>query len=333
MKASESVDQVLDLRLRAIVPPLPQIDSVDHVKILRKQDCSYYSQKECSSSKESRDIGREQIYFHENDTITNAVDGSCRELMAEWEYKIVDHLGLARELVGIAFSFLDRFTAKCECDRKAYKLAAMTSLFLAIKLHNPRQFTICALVTLSRGEFKTSDIAQMESIMLRTLDWRLNPPTVQSFVNAWGNCVLQGKNNLAIERAHFLAEISVFDTLLASKERALIAIAALVDGMEGLNRCTSKREGNSFLQTLKDEFRVDYSEEEVQATRARLWYIYSKTSQCLVDFHYRLDSLVPHKKGNGIIERKSSLMICRKKGMKTSRSVRAAKLDQECWSN
>jgi len=329
MKASESIHQVLELRLRAraMVPPLPHIDSgVDHhVKILRKQDCSYYSQQECSStSKESGDIEQEQI----------AVDGACRELMVEWEYKIVDYLGLARELVGIAFSFLDRFTAKCECDRKAYKLAAMTSLFMAIKIHNPRQFNIGALEKLSRGEFKSSHIAQMELIMLRTLDWRLNPPTVQSFINVWGNRMQEGKYDLAIERAHFLAEISIFDTLLASKERALIAFAALVDGTEGLNRCASKREGNGALQTLKRQFGVDYSEEEVQAIRARLWYIYSKTSQCLVDYRNRLDSLVPQKKRHGMSQPKSFPMMCEKMiTMKSPRSVRAAKLDQECWSN
>lgn len=111
--------------------------------------------------------------------------------MAQWEYRIVDYFDASRDLVGIAFSFLDRFTAKCTCDRQAYKLAAITSLFIAMKLHAPRRFSIDTLAALSRGEFEDSQIAQMELIMLKTLDWRLSPPTTQSFIHRWASYIFE----------------------------------------------------------------------------------------------------------------------------------------------
>mmetsp|Transcript_9003 Transcript_9003/g.21393 ORF Transcript_9003/g.21393 Transcript_9003/m.21393 type:complete len:314 (-) Transcript_9003:72-1013(-) len=308
MKDSESLEQVLDLRMRPLLNTVKnnlshENDSVDQIKTLMSQDHSYYRNS------------------------SGAMNAADREKMAQWEYRIVDHFGLSRELVGIAFSVLDRFTAKCACDRRAYKLAAMTSLFMAIKLHNPRRFSIGTLATLSRGEFDTSHIAQMELIMLKTLDWRLCPPTVQSFIYIWGNHLFKGPYAIeSKERACFLAEIAVFDTLLASKERALLAIAALADGIEGLDRYAPSEEIEvTILRKLKTDFGVHYSQEEVHGIRNRLWYIYSNTSQCLADYSSQSDAMVPCNRNK--LEQKDSVAVCRNTiKMKYSQSPRSVRM-------
>lgn len=276
MKDSESHAQVLlDLRMKpSALNSLKsnnlchENDSYDQLEALLSQDRSYYG------------------------ISGGAMNAADREKMAQWEYRIVDHFGLSRDLVGISFSILDRFTSKCVCDRRAYKLAAMTSLFVAIKLRNPRKFSIDTLATLSRGEFNTSHIAQMELIMLKTLDWRLNPPTIQSFICTWGNHLFKETYATeSIQRAFFLAEIAVFDTLLASKQRALLAIAALAHGMEGLGRygCPSGQMEIAMLRKLETDFGIHYALEEIHSIRKRLCYIYSKTSQCVADHSNRSD--------------------------------------------
>lgn len=296
MKNSDSIHLVLDLRIKTTI----SLDNefVDKTKTLMSQDCSYYRNS------------------------TGFMNASDREKMAQWEYRIVDHFDVPRYLVGIAFSFLDRFTAKCTCDRQAYKLAAMTSLFTAMKLHNPRRFSINTLAALSRGEFNASQIAQMELIMLKTLDWRLSPPTTQSFIHVWGRYLIEGGYDMEpVERAIFLAEIAVFDTLLASKERALIAMAALVDSVE----CGKfKQTDVNALRKIKNDFGLYYPQEDICRIRNRLRYIFSKTSQCLTECRNQSEPAVQE---HTRIERESlvtiSENIIKMKHIQSPRSVRA----------
>merc|ERR1740139_1644212 len=106
----------------------------------------------------------------------NEIDSLCRTTMCEWCYRVVDHFGARRELVEISMNYLDRFLDKFNCGRTAYKLAAITSMYLAIKLYNQKSLTMKSLSALSRGEFSAVHITEMECVMLQTLSWNLYPP-------------------------------------------------------------------------------------------------------------------------------------------------------------
>ncbi|CAJ1943186.1 unnamed protein product [Cylindrotheca closterium] len=179
----------------------------------------------------------------------------------------------------------------------------------------------------------------MESIMLKTLDWRLNPPTVQSFIYLWGNHLYNGGLYAmeSIERACFLAEIAVFDTLLASKGRALLAIAALIEGMVGFGRCGApayEQVEAAILRKLKTVFGIHYAQEEIKCIRNRLSHIYTKTSQYQSDYSNQSDAstssrMVPYNgenKVNKIQHHQESVGICRNmiktKYLQSPRSVR-----------
>lgn len=73
-------------------------------------------------------------------------------------------------------------------DSRTYQLAAMTSLYLAIKLHtdcddsrNKRAFKLDIFVELSRGQFVAADICAMEKTMLTVIRWQVHPPTPMIF--------------------------------------------------------------------------------------------------------------------------------------------------------
>lgn len=73
------------------------------------------------------------------------VDDLCRQKMCEWSYRIVDHFNGSRELVAIGQNYVDRFLDKYRCDCTAYKLASITSLYLAVKVHNRKPFSMTSL--------------------------------------------------------------------------------------------------------------------------------------------------------------------------------------------
>jgi Cyclin, N-terminal domain/Cyclin, C-terminal domain len=196
----------------------------------------------------------------------------------------VDHFHVSRETVAISCSYLDRFVEKCSCDRSAFKLAAMTSLYIAAKTFgSSHRITIRSLADLSRGEFDMSHISEMETIILQTLEWRLNPPTAQCFINSFFNYlpVPQGPVSVAIyQRAMFFAELVLYDYAFVTKKRSLIALSAMINAMEGLDESTfSQRQQEGFVETVCMTFGLKFALEEIEGVRNRLWYVYSMSAQ------------------------------------------------------
>lgn len=218
----------------------------------------------------------------------DAIDAVCRERMCEWSFRVSDHFHVPREVVACSFNYLDRFVEKCQCDRSAFKLAAMTTLYLASKISGScHRITIQSLAELSRGEFSRSHIQEMETIILQTLGWRLNPPTAQCFVNSFYNYlpVSQGPVAVAIyQRAIFFVELALYDYAFVAKERTLLALAAMVNAMEGLNESTiSQLQQESFAEVICVTFGLKFTRQEIEAVRDRLWYVYSMSAQYMED--------------------------------------------------
>ncbi len=115
--------------------------------------------------------------------------GEWRRKICQWSFKVIDHFKIDREVVSGAMNILDRYVAKetnslcrdsmniCEdrdslqnFDSRTFQLAAMTSLYLSIKLSDydegqystPRKLRLNSFVELSRGQFCADEITKME---------------------------------------------------------------------------------------------------------------------------------------------------------------------------
>ena len=272
---------LLGLRMRSSrsYPPTRSAETPDHaerVQVMMKQDSGVYLCRDY--------LGRRTPKGSSPETCPpdDIVDAVCREKMCEWSYRVCDHFHTGRQFVAISFSYLDRFLDKCSCDRTTFKLAAMTTLYMATKIFNSQQITICSLAELSRGEFEMSDIAEMENMILQTLEWRMHPPTPQCFINHIHHllpCTDQVSSAI-YQRANFFAELALYDYSLVARERSLITVAALLNAMEGMDESMiSGEQQRCFLKDLQDSFGLGYSEDLVETIRNRLWYVYSMSAQ------------------------------------------------------
>ena len=90
-----------------------------------------------------------------------------REKICEWSYQVVDHFDFSRETVNVSLSYLDRFLASRPANKKFFQLAAMTSLYIAVKLYEPGILTPASFVELSRGFFTEDHVTAMEESILR----------------------------------------------------------------------------------------------------------------------------------------------------------------------
>lgn len=80
-------------------------------------------------------------------------DEESRIKMSAWCYQVVDFCKFRRETVGIAMSYLDRYLTSLDdrsavTDRKFYQLVTMTSLYIAIKIHEPLEMETSLLADL-----------------------------------------------------------------------------------------------------------------------------------------------------------------------------------------
>jgi hypothetical protein len=109
-------------------------------------------------------------------TVSSPASSSCsstgiselwREKICDWSYQVIDHFDFSREIVSISMHYLDRYLATRPVDKKIFQLAAMTTLYLAIKLHQPGRLSMSSMIELSRGYFQPAHMAAMEMSILR----------------------------------------------------------------------------------------------------------------------------------------------------------------------
>lgn len=98
---------------------------------------------------------------------SSGINDVWREKICEWSYQVIDHFDFSREVVSISIHYLDRFLATRHCNKKVFQLAAMTSLFLAIKLYEPGKLSMESMIELSRGYFHVEQMVAMEMQILR----------------------------------------------------------------------------------------------------------------------------------------------------------------------
>jgi Cyclin, N-terminal domain len=98
---------------------------------------------------------------------SSGINDIWREKICEWSYQVIDHFDFSREVVSISIHYLDRFLATRPCNKKVFQLAAMTSLFLAIKLYEPGKISMQSMIELSRGYFHVKQMEAMEISILR----------------------------------------------------------------------------------------------------------------------------------------------------------------------
>ena len=170
--------------MQTIVPD--QVDDIySRIANMLRQEIDYMKSdywKKCHTTPDAETCDTETL----QDTIRCGVGTNFRSEMVNWCYRIVDYRKMNPETVEIAVNYLDRYLgtpkgSEALLDRSQYQLATMGALYTAAKIHEPELFDSNLVSQLSRGLYGTSEINEMESAILSSLDWKLNPPTSAAF--------------------------------------------------------------------------------------------------------------------------------------------------------
>jgi hypothetical protein len=206
------------------------------------------------------------------------IDEYCREQICEWTFRVVDYFRIDREVASVSLSYLDRFLCTTHCDRSSFKLAATTTLYMAVKVFYPNKLGDLGILSdLSRGEFGMMDMAKMEAHVLSSLDWKLHPPTpacmsqlLLDFLEL-EDLTEQGVEELYANAA-FFAELSVCDYYFVGKSPSTVAFASILNALEGM----MQSECDLVAQVAALGF---LPMKDMIACRNRLWQLYERSEE------------------------------------------------------
>jgi len=229
--------------------------------------------------------------------VPKLVDEFCRDQIVEWKYRVMDYFKIDREIIAISMSYLDRYLSRVPMiDRRIFKRAATAALHLAVKVHQPDKMRMIGVLSdLSRGEFEMIDIAEFESVISESLNWRLHPPTVICLVSRLVNILPTIPSTPTIEDDEmatclldfslFFAELSICDYSVAVVQKAsTVAFASLFNAMEGLGLLSSASASSRYLSDFDELIRriVPSTEIDMEAlafTKERLWNLYENSEE------------------------------------------------------
>jgi len=240
------------------------------------------------------------------------IDEYCREQIVEWSFRVVDYFRIDREVVAISLSYLDRFLATCHCDRTSFKLAATTTLHLAVKILYPCKLVDLGILSdLSRGEFDMSDVCEMETHILRSLSWKLHPPTAVAFVSLFLDyffCSRSQKLTTAdcddiYDVASFFSELAVCDYYFVTMRSSSTALAAILNALEGMFG-PENRIANEIL-TVARTMHMTPNAQDLGAARSRLWELYERSEECAL--HSETKHVVEEEQSNIFVKKTTQL--------------------------
>jgi len=202
-------------------------DLPDRFKVLSHQETFY----QCE----------DYLKLRKDVTLDQSVDETCRYTMANWCYQVLDYCGASEETASVAISYVDRFLSTKQGsfvlnDKKWFQLLVMSSLQLAIKVHESKKLEIDILSELSRGMFSVEDINLMEKALLSALEWRLCSATSYVFLDFFLDLLplsVSTSTKLSLKK---LSKKQIYLSLphysFALKQSSTVAYASLMNSMD-----------------------------------------------------------------------------------------------------
>ncbi len=263
------------------------------------QCCSYidpsgHSRVSCSSPPRRRRRSEDSTPSSRTSTTGHqSITRDCRSKMARWCFQVTDYCKFQRETVSIAMQYLDRFLAtsspraqRAIHDKKEFQLVAMTCLYIAIKLFEPLAMDAALLAQISHGCYTEKDVTDMEQEILTALEWRVNGPTVHAFVahllsllpsSSYGHDPTTVMTLL--DFTNFQADIAVCDYDLALTKPSTVALAAILNSIEGIEKQLLPAQSRfHFFQLVSQVTGMNPLSSEVNYIRARLLKLFSENS-------------------------------------------------------
>jgi hypothetical protein len=194
-------------------------------------------------------------------------------------YTLVKFCKARHESTAAASYFLDVAVSRGLIQTpEDYQVVAMASLYLGLKIFDsPRKRVVklSKLVKLGSGVFDEHDVIQMEEQLLEVLEWRLNPPTPNCFLQQYLRLLPQDtlpETRYKIEDLSLQAiEISISRDYFAAMDPSVLAYAAILMSFNQMNEMDMHLDQlHIFVDNMADVAKLDHTIEALVQTYTSL---------------------------------------------------------------
>jgi hypothetical protein len=214
---------------------------------------------------------------HEDNTarcivyITPQVNATCRRLMVDWFVVVANSFDLRRETVNAAMSILDRYLSSQKGElsqlaltcRVTFQKVAITSFFVAMKIHEPPPFAfgLRMLLRLGRGLYVENDIISAEIDILSVLEWRVSAsiPSPMEYVRHYLDLLPREYVDLngddILHKAATFADVATSDVYYSTCRSSHVGLACLAMALDGNmpSSSSSSDDREAMLEELMDK--------------------------------------------------------------------------------
>lgn len=213
-----------------------------------------------------------------DDSSLSQLNSSWREKICHWSFNVVDHFDLSREVVAVSMSLFDRYlaTRNNKCNGSTALLASLTTLHIAIKVHEVRKIKLTTLANLSRGQFGPKHIEEMEWKILNSLNWHIHPPTSMSFLShlllLLPPQVTDSSKEDIYALSRYITELSVCDSSFVEIYPSAVAFSAILNSLEDrrYRRLIPTGVREQFLRAIATHVGLRHDDEHVLLARPKL---------------------------------------------------------------
>jgi hypothetical protein len=157
---------------------------------------------------------------------------------------------------------------------KEYEVASLSCIFLAVRIAGSNEVLLSELLEMSRGGINTQDIIRTGTEMIQTLSWEYRIIAPTEFAKNLIDISKITDQNLVLDAASYLLELSVLDVVLSHSKACCLAIAAVMNALETSSQSQLER----FRDTVRKVTSIDCQSPEIMDLRRRLSEIHSRAT-------------------------------------------------------
>jgi len=108
---------------------------------------------------------------------------NMRVILVDWLAEVSGEYNITEQTHHLAVNYTDRFLSKIRVKRAKLQLVGVTALYIAAKLEEIYPPDLNEFVYVTDDTYTKSQMLKMEQLMMKTLDFRLQPPTSIEFLH------------------------------------------------------------------------------------------------------------------------------------------------------
>lgn len=147
------------------------------------------------------------------------ISGPMRSILVDWLVEVAEEYKLNVETLYLAINYTDRFLSQMSVLRGKLQLVGTASMYIASKYEEITPPDVAEFAYITDNTYTKKQVLRMEHLLLKILDFRMNTPTTNNFLNHYLRFIRphlqQQASSSEIRKiehmARYLAELTLVD--------------------------------------------------------------------------------------------------------------------------